>query len=329
MADGAEQREEFARVLVKWMRDEAPLVDADVMIMGDFNAPPNDPCWRPFHQLENDGKAKFQSINDPSDFSVIFGSKTQPASLFQKLTSQCLVLRLRSASSVTLPGRCAGSRESQRTVQICLFIMAAIALFGGVLQMSLGQPDTTPRLDNVHRFLAGIYRLRLIAAWAAITVRRQGTLIYLIALGVALGGFGRVVSMAKVGLPEPHALWIAYVALISRHLFSAASRRSSATSCETSSPGIRDFKTLVQPGYPRGAAQVPVGRLGIGAAGAHEVARGVQSLDGGFQHRRRGIVEYRARPPVGREPLHEGCVAGVAPSGMILKSLNTGLDLPI
>ena len=27
----------------------------------------------------------------------------------------------------------------QRTVQICLFIMAAIALFGGVLQMSLGQ----------------------------------------------------------------------------------------------------------------------------------------------------------------------------------------------
>ena len=102
---------------------------------------------------------------------------------------------------------------SQRTVQICLFIMAAIALFGGVLQMSLGQPDTTPRLDNVHRFLAGIYLgCGLIAAWAAITVRRQGTLIYLIALGVALGGFGRVVSMAKVGLPEPHALWIAYVA---------------------------------------------------------------------------------------------------------------------
>ena len=66
---------------------------------------------------------------------------------------------------------------NQRTVQICLFIMAAIALFGGVLQMSLGQPDTTPRLDNVHRFLAGIYLgCGLIAAWAAITVRQQGML---------------------------------------------------------------------------------------------------------------------------------------------------------
>ena len=80
---------------------------------------------------------------------------------------------------------------NQRTVQVCLFIMAAIALFGGVLQMSLGQPDTTPRLDNVHRFLAGIYLgCGIIAAWAAVTVRQQGTLIYLIALGVVLGGHG-------------------------------------------------------------------------------------------------------------------------------------------
>jgi hypothetical protein len=101
---------------------------------------------------------------------------------------------------------------SQRTVQVCLFIMAAIALFGGVLQMSLGQPDTTPRLDNVHRFLAGIYLgCGFIAAWAAITVRQQGTLIYLIALAVFIAAIGRLVSMAKVGLPEPHALFLAYV----------------------------------------------------------------------------------------------------------------------
>ena len=102
---------------------------------------------------------------------------------------------------------------NQHTVQVCLFIMAAIALFGGVLQMSLGQPDTAPRLDNVHRFLAGIYLgCGFIAAWVAITVRQQGTLIYLIALAVAFGGFGRLVSMAKVGIPDPHALWLGYAA---------------------------------------------------------------------------------------------------------------------
>jgi hypothetical protein len=64
----------------------------------------------------------------------------------------------------------------QRIVQICLFILAAIALFGGMLQMSLGQPETAPRLDNVHRFLAGIYLgCAFIAGWAAITIREQGT----------------------------------------------------------------------------------------------------------------------------------------------------------
>ena len=102
---------------------------------------------------------------------------------------------------------------SQRTVQICLFICAAIGLFGGTLQMSLGQPETTMRLDNVHRFLAGIYLgCGIIALWAGITIRRQGTLIYLIALGVCLGGIGRLISMAKVGVPEPPALWFGYAA---------------------------------------------------------------------------------------------------------------------
>ena len=101
---------------------------------------------------------------------------------------------------------------SQRIVQICLFLLAAIALFGGALQMSLGQPDTAPRLDNVHRFLAGIYLgCGFIAAWAAVTVRQQGTLIYLIALAVFIAAIGRLISMAKVGLPEPHALWLTYV----------------------------------------------------------------------------------------------------------------------
>ena len=92
---------------------------------------------------------------------------------------------------------------SQRVVQVCLFIVAAIALVGGTVQMVLGQPETTPRLDNVHRFLAGVYfSMGVIAFWAAWTVRRQGTLVYLIALGVLLAGCGRLYSMSQVGLPK-------------------------------------------------------------------------------------------------------------------------------
>src|SRR6476646_2178836 len=101
---------------------------------------------------------------------------------------------------------------SQRIVQICLFLFAAIALFGGCLQMYLGQPQTTPRLDNVHRFLAGIYLgTGLICLWAAITVRRQGTLVYLIGLAVLLAGSGRLVSITQVGIPEPPAVWLGYL----------------------------------------------------------------------------------------------------------------------
>ena len=60
---------------------------------------------------------------------------------------------------------------SQWIVRVCLFAFAAIALFGGALQMVLGQPDTSPRLDNVHRFMAGIYfGMGAICLWAGITI---------------------------------------------------------------------------------------------------------------------------------------------------------------
>ncbi|MGH7604679.1 MAG: DUF4345 family protein [Gemmatimonadaceae bacterium] len=101
---------------------------------------------------------------------------------------------------------------SQIVVRVCLFLFAAIGIFGGSLQMYLGQPRTEPRLDNVHRFLAGIYLgVGIICLWAGITVRAQGTLIYLLAFGVLLAGIGRLVSMSKVGLPKPTALWLGYL----------------------------------------------------------------------------------------------------------------------
>jgi hypothetical protein len=101
---------------------------------------------------------------------------------------------------------------SQRITQICLLLFAAIAIFGGTLQMYLGEPDTSPRLDNIHRFLAGIYlACGIISLWTAITIRNQNTLIYLLALGGLLGGTGRLISMQIVGLPEPDTLWLTYL----------------------------------------------------------------------------------------------------------------------
>jgi hypothetical protein len=101
---------------------------------------------------------------------------------------------------------------SQIVVQVCLLLAALIATVGGSLQMYLGQPDTSPRLDNVHRFMAGVYlSTGLICLWAALTVRQQGTLVYLLALGVLMAGIGRLISIRRVGLPRPAGVWLGYL----------------------------------------------------------------------------------------------------------------------
>jgi hypothetical protein len=101
---------------------------------------------------------------------------------------------------------------SQVVVRVSLLLVAAIATVGGALQMFLGQPDTSPRLDNVHRFMAGVYfSTGLINLWAAVTIRQQGTLVYLLALGVLFAGIGRLVSIRRVGLPKPAGVWLGYL----------------------------------------------------------------------------------------------------------------------
>src|SRR5260370_12948464 len=101
---------------------------------------------------------------------------------------------------------------SQLVVRVWLVLVAGIAMFGGTVQLILGQPETSPRLDNVHRFMAGVYfSTGLISLWAAITIRQQGTLVYLLALGVLLAGVGRLASISRVGLPKPAAVWLGYL----------------------------------------------------------------------------------------------------------------------
>ncbi len=101
---------------------------------------------------------------------------------------------------------------AQRVVQVCLFLVAAIALFGGTVQMLMGQPETTPRLDNLHRFMGGIYlSMGVISFWAAVTIRQQRALIYLIAFGILMAAIGRLISISKVGLPEPAGVWLGYL----------------------------------------------------------------------------------------------------------------------
>jgi hypothetical protein len=101
---------------------------------------------------------------------------------------------------------------TQRIVQVCLFLIAAIAISGGIVQLYLGQPETTQRLDNIHRFMAGVYlSAGILGWWAGITIRTHKMLPYFLALMAFMGGIGRIISISTVGIPEPAGLWIGYL----------------------------------------------------------------------------------------------------------------------
>jgi endonuclease/exonuclease/phosphatase family metal-dependent hydrolase len=68
MEDGGAQRRVSAQVLAAWMMNEA-VVDADILIMGDWNAPPNADEWGPIRDVEG---VHFEDINDETDFSYMW-----------------------------------------------------------------------------------------------------------------------------------------------------------------------------------------------------------------------------------------------------------------
>lgn len=76
MGGGEDQRRKAAETLADWLQKDAPHVDADVILIGDWNAAPDADVWKPFHKLEQEGKAAFRSVNDKDDFShLMFKNK--------------------------------------------------------------------------------------------------------------------------------------------------------------------------------------------------------------------------------------------------------------
>lgn len=101
---------------------------------------------------------------------------------------------------------------SQRLAQYMLVLAGLWALGDGALQFYLGQPDATPRLDNIHRSMGGFSMgLGILALWAAYDIRRQNGMIYMVCLALLLGTAGRLHSINVVGLPEPWLLWFLYL----------------------------------------------------------------------------------------------------------------------
>lgn len=67
--DGADQRIMAAQRLATWLEQDSAKVDADVIVLGDWNEPPSSKTWAAIHNLEKKNKAAFARINDDSNIS--------------------------------------------------------------------------------------------------------------------------------------------------------------------------------------------------------------------------------------------------------------------
>ena len=92
-------------------------------------------------------------------------------------------------------------------LQILLGVVTLICLAGGVNLLIKGTgsflPKETPPqpvLDNLFRFLSGIYfGLGFLMAWVDLNFHKVNELIYFIGLVVVFSGLGRLYSKIKVG----------------------------------------------------------------------------------------------------------------------------------
>lgn len=66
---GQSQRQMAAERLKTWLIREAPIVDSDAVLIGDWNEPPKSNTWEPIHELERKKLALFTKINDSDSIS--------------------------------------------------------------------------------------------------------------------------------------------------------------------------------------------------------------------------------------------------------------------
>ncbi|HEY5407908.1 MAG TPA: DUF4345 domain-containing protein [Ginsengibacter sp.] len=92
-------------------------------------------------------------------------------------------------------------------LQILLGIVSLICLLGGINLLLKGSTSflpknipTQPILDNLFRFLSGIYfGLGILMAWVVFNFHEINDLIYFIGIVVIFSGLGRLYSRIKVG----------------------------------------------------------------------------------------------------------------------------------
>lgn len=109
----------------------------------------------------------------------------------------------------------------ETALQILLSLVTLICLLGGLNLLLKGAGyflpanTVTPKLDNLFRFLSGIYfGLGFLLAYVVINIREINDLIYFIGIVVTFSGLGRFYSRVKVGPSGKYLFFIMWFEII-------------------------------------------------------------------------------------------------------------------
>ena len=108
------------------------------------------------------------------------------------------------------------------SLQVLLGLVSLICLIGGLNLLIKGAgsflPETSPTppvLDNLFRFLSGIYfGLGFLMMWVVFNLHKINDLIYFIGIVVIFSGLGRLYSRIKVGSGGKYLNFIMFFEII-------------------------------------------------------------------------------------------------------------------
>lgn len=98
----------------------------------------------------------------------------------------------------------------RRLFQLIIGLLSLVPILGAVTAVGQGGafffPDGAPvpkDLDNQYRYLAGTYLAVTLAIWWTLgNIEERLAAIRIVCAGIFIGGLGRILSMATVGMPD-------------------------------------------------------------------------------------------------------------------------------
>ena len=92
---------------------------------------------------------------------------------------------------------------SDTIIRLCLLSISLSCFYIGLFRLYLGAPDLSQSIDNSMRFYAGgLTAIGFLSTWAVFKNKLQNILIFFFAFFVFMSGFGRLISIISVGIPN-------------------------------------------------------------------------------------------------------------------------------